>query len=78
MLGSNDSQINPHMRAKFGCSQTVVSTKKKGGGGTTDRQTDRQTDTKGHCSFIIEVKIVMLGRSQTIFLNPYFQFENEI
>ena len=25
VLGSNDSQINPHMRAKFGCSQTVVS-----------------------------------------------------
>ena len=72
MLGSNNSQINPHMRAKFGCSQTVVSTKKKGGGYY------RQTDTKGHCSFIIEVKIVMLGRSQTIFLNPYFQFENEI
>ena len=35
VLGSNDSRINPHMRAKFGCSQKVVS--KKGGG--TDRHT---------------------------------------
>ena len=37
-FGSNDSQINPHMRAKFDCSQTVVS--KKGG----YRQTDTQRD----------------------------------
>ena len=40
--GSNDSQINPDMRAKFGCSQTVLSKK-----GCTDRQ------TKGHCSYNI-------------------------
>ena len=32
-LGSNDSRINPHMRAKFVCSQMVVS----------DRQTDTHT-----------------------------------
>ena len=38
-LGSNDFRINPHLRAKFGCSQTVVS---KGGGGT-DRHTQRDT-----------------------------------
>ena len=36
-LGSNDSRINPHMHAKFGCSRTVMS--KKGGG--TDRETDK-------------------------------------
>ena len=35
-FGSIDSRINLHTRAKFGCSQTVVS--KKGGGGL-------QTDT---------------------------------
>ena len=40
-LGSNDSRINPHMRAKFGCSQTVVS--KKGG-----VQTDTHTHTHTH------------------------------
>ena len=27
-FGSNDSQINPHMRAKFDCSQTVVAEKR--------------------------------------------------
>ena len=41
-LGSNDSRINPHMRAKFGCSQTVVS---KNGGGGTGRHTHTQRDT---------------------------------
>ena len=42
-LGSNDSRINPHMRAKFCCSQTVVS--KKGGYRQTERHTDRHTHT---------------------------------
>ena len=41
VLGSNDSRINPDMRAKFGCSQTVVS-KQRGGGGY------RQTSTHAH------------------------------
>ena len=60
-LCSNDSRINPHMRAKFGCSQRVVS--KKGRYRHTETQTHRHTDTqthrhtdthtKGHCSFII-------------------------
>ena len=45
-LGSNDSQINPHMRAKFGCSQTVMSEKMGG----TDTQTDTQRDTAALCS----------------------------
>ena len=44
-LGTNHSQIYPHMLAKFGSGSTVVS-KKMGGGGV---QTD--THTKGHCSF---------------------------
>ena len=41
VLGSNDSRINPHMRAKFGCNQKVVS---KGGGGA-----DRHTRTVQTC-----------------------------
>ena len=40
VLGSNDSQINPHMRANYGCSQTVVSKK---GRIQTDRHTYRGT-----------------------------------
>ena len=48
VLGSNDSRINPHMRAKFGCSQTVVS-KQRGGGLQTDKHTGThiQRDTAG-------------------------------
>ena len=38
VLGSNDSRINPYMRAKFGCSQKVLSKKKRG----------VQTDTQAH------------------------------
>ena len=41
-FGSNDSRINPHMRAKFSCGQTVLSKKS---GVQTDRQTDTQRDT---------------------------------
>ena len=50
-LGSNDARINPHMRAKFSCSQTVVSKKR---GVQTNRQTDRHahTHTTGHCSLM--------------------------
>ena len=44
-VGSNDSRINPHMRAKFGCSQADMS-KKRGG---TDRQTDTHTHTCRGC-----------------------------
>ena len=47
-LGSNDSRINPHiMRAKFGCSQTVVSKKEVagGGGGGGGGQTDAHKGT---------------------------------
>ena len=44
VLGSNDSQINPHRCAKFGRGPTVV------GGGY--RQTDRHTD-KGTLQFYI-------------------------
>ena len=40
-LGSNDSRIIQHTRAKFGCSQTVLS--KKGGGVQTDTHTQRDT-----------------------------------
>ena len=39
----------PNMCAKVGCGPTVVS---KGGGVQTDRQTDRERETKGHCSVI--------------------------
>ena len=59
-LCSNDSRINPHMRAKFPCSQTFVS--KKGREVQTDTHTHIHTHirtyarthahTKGHCSFI--------------------------
>ena len=43
VLGSYNSQINPHLPAKFGCRPTVVS---RGGG------VQRDIHTKGHCSFI--------------------------
>ena len=39
-LGSNNYQIYPHMRAKFGCDPMVVSKKT---GVQTDRQTDKGT-----------------------------------
>ena len=41
VLGSNDSRINPHMRAKFGCSQKVLSKKKRGGYRQTHTHTRR-------------------------------------
>ena len=64
-FGSNDSQINPHMRAKFGCSQTVVS--KKWGGVQTDTHAHKGTYSrlvnKYQCgtSSSIQLRRVMAG-----------------
>ena len=51
MLGSYNSQINPHLPAKFVCSPTSC---RKGGGVQTD------IHTKGHCSFTHSILFVML------------------
>ena len=52
--GSNDSQINPHMRGKSDRGPTVVSEKKKG-----YRQTDRHTDKGTLQLYIVENETVI-------------------
>ena len=48
------------MWAKFGCGPTVVS-KKKGGGGQTDRQADRQTDRQRFLQlYIVDMQLYTL------------------
>ena len=54
VLGSNDSRINPHMRAKFGCSQKVLSKKKRG-------VTDRHTHTRRVKSHGLPVSLTDFG-----------------
>ena len=53
-LGSNDSRINPHMRAKFDWLQSDGRVEGGGGGGEVAGRGYRHTHvhTKGHYSFI--------------------------